>query len=67
MRALRERGIRVTHLIPGAVETTAQPEEEIESMQMLQPEDVADAILYAVSRPDRVCINDLIIIPAGRK
>ena len=67
MRDLREEGIRVTHLIPGAVETPLQPEEDIESMQMLEPEDVADAILYAVSRPDHVCINDLMIIPSGRE
>lgn len=66
MRALRDEGIRMTHLVPGTVETPIQPEEEVESMQMLQPEDVADAILYAVSRPDRVCINDLMIIPSGR-
>lgn len=66
MSDLREEGIRVTHLIPGAVETPIQAEEEIESTQMLDPEDVADAILYAVSRPDHVCINDLMIIPSGR-
>lgn len=63
---LRKDGIRVSHIIPGAVETPIQPEEDIESMQLLQPEDVADAILYAVSRPDRVCINDLMLIPSGR-
>lgn len=56
----------MTHLIPGAVETPIQPDEDVESMQMLEPEDVADAILYAVSRPDHVCINDLMIIPSGR-
>lgn len=67
IRDLREEGIRVTHLIPGAVETPIQPEEVIESTQMLEPEDVADAILYAVSRPDHVCINDLMIIPSGRE
>lgn len=67
MRDLREAGIRVTHLIPGTVETPAQPEEDIESMQMLDPEDVADAILYAVSQPKYVCVNELVIIPSGRE
>lgn len=65
MRDLREAGIRVTHLVPGAVETPIQPQADVESMQMLQPEDVADAIRYAVSRPSHVCINDLMIIPSG--
>lgn len=67
LRDLRDEGIRVTHILPGEVETPMQPEEDIESMQMLDPEDVADAILYAVSRPDHVCINDLMIVPSGRE
>lgn len=67
LRDLREDGIRVTHILPGEVETPAQPEEDIESMQMLDPEDVAQAIRFAVSRPDHVCVNDLMIIPSGRE
>lgn len=67
VRDLREEGIRVTHILPGEVETPMQPEEDIQSMQMLDPKDVADAIVYAVSRPDHVCINDLMIIPSGRE
>lgn len=67
LRDLREEGIRVTHITPGEVATPMQPEEDIESMQMLEPEDVADAIVYAVSRPAHVCINDLMVIPSGRQ
>lgn len=67
LRDLRDDGIRVTHILPGEVETPMQPEEDIESMQMLAPEDVADAIRYVVSRPDHVCINDMMIIPSGRE
>lgn len=66
LRDLREDGIRVTHIVPGEVATPIQPEEDLESGQMLEPEDVADAIVYAVSRPDHVCVNDLMIIPSGR-
>lgn len=66
-RDLREAGIRVTHVLPGEVETPAQPDEDVASMQMLDPEDVADAIVYAVSRPDHVCVNDLMIAPSGRE
>lgn len=67
LRDLRDDGIRVTHILPGEVETPMQPEEDIEAMQMLNPKDVADAIVYAVSRPDHVCINDLMIAPSGRR
>lgn len=65
-RDLREAGIRVTHLVPGAVKTPIQPAESIESMHGLEPADVADAILYAVSRPEHVCVNELMIVPSGR-
>lgn len=67
LRNLREAGIRVTHIEPGEVATPIQPEEDIESRQMLAPEDVADAIVYAVSRPATVCISDLTIVPSGRQ
>lgn len=67
LRDLREAGIRVTHITPGRVATAIQPAEDLESMQMLAPEDVADAIVFAVSRPAHVCLNDLMIVPSGRQ
>lgn len=45
LRDLRDEGIRVTHILPGEVETRMQPEEDVESRQMLDPKDVADAIV----------------------
>lgn len=67
LRDLREEGIQVTHISPGEVATPMQPDEDIASRSMLAPEDVADAILYAVSRPAHVCISDLTIIPSGQQ
>lgn len=64
-RDLRGEGIRVTHVLPGEVSTAIQPDEAAES-SMLDPVDVAEAILYAVSRPAHVCINELMIVPSGR-
>lgn len=66
LRDLRDDGIRVTQISPGAVATPIQPEEDLESMQRLEPGNVADAIRYAVSRPDHVCVNDLMLITSGR-
>lgn len=66
-RDLRADGIRVTEISPGVVATPIQPEEDLESKPMLEPEDVADAILYAVSRPEHVCVNDLTITRSGRE
>jgi NADP-dependent 3-hydroxy acid dehydrogenase YdfG len=68
-------GVRVTVVAPGFVETElqghnvnpvvlhamARSREEIG--EVLQPEDIADAILYAVTRPPHVCVNDVLVRP----
>lgn len=66
-RDLRADGIRVTLVEPGEVATPMQPAEALESKRMLDPEDVADAIVYAVSRPEHVCINDIQITPSANE
>lgn len=62
--ALRDAGIRVTLLSPGEVATPMQPEEDIRSMRMLDPDDVAEAVLFAVSRPRHVAVSEIRIIPS---
>lgn len=56
---LNRQGIRVTLIETGEVATEMQSDEDIASMKMLQPDDVADAILYALTRPMHVCVNDI--------
>ena len=66
-------GIRTTLIEPGAVETELinhnRPEirerlsKNYVNMVRLQPEDIADAIAYAISRPARVSINEMLIRP----
>jgi NADP-dependent 3-hydroxy acid dehydrogenase YdfG len=51
---LRERGVRVTNLCPGGVATDfaigrGRPEEATEGM--MSPQDVAETVIFAVSRP----------------
>jgi NADP-dependent 3-hydroxy acid dehydrogenase YdfG len=36
-----------------------QTPDDIASMKMLDALDVADAIVYALTRPDHVCVNDI--------
>jgi NADP-dependent 3-hydroxy acid dehydrogenase YdfG len=67
--------VRVTTVAPGFVETELQSHnvnpmvlhalertrEQI--VDVLRPQDIADAILYAVSRPSHVCLNEVLVRP----
>lgn len=71
--AQAKSGIRTTLIEPGAVETELithnKPEiqerlnKNYTNMVRLQPEDIADAVAYAISRPSRVSINEILIRP----
>ena len=65
-RRLRTDPIRVTLVEPGTVDTPMQPEEERGADWMLQPEDIADAVIYAISRPRTVSVYNISVIPSCR-
>lgn len=58
-RDLPQKGIRVTLIEPGAVDTPMQDEEDRGLGKFLDPEDVAEAILYALKQPAHVCISSV--------
>ena len=71
-------GIRTTIIEPGLVETELQdhiPDEEIqsqteewvESLDALQPEDIARSIRFAVAQPAHVSLNELLIRPTKQE
>jgi NADP-dependent 3-hydroxy acid dehydrogenase YdfG len=60
---LNGTGVRVTLIEPGAVET---PFFDQPGSGRLEPEDVARAVLYAVSQPERVDINEVLIRPTAQ-
>jgi NADP-dependent 3-hydroxy acid dehydrogenase YdfG len=70
---LLDDGIRVTVVEPGAVETELTDhitdEDARESLSgllkldRLQAEDIANAIAYAVTQPERVSVNEILIRP----
>jgi len=66
-------GIRVTLIEPGAVETELMSHNDetiqtiaaqrMEGVTSLRSEDIADAILYALTRPAHVAINEVLVRP----
>ena len=72
-------GIRVTCVEPGFVETELQGhntnpvvQQGVERMReqigdVLQASDIADAVLYAVSRPQHVSINEVLVRPTKQR
>jgi clavulanate-9-aldehyde reducatase len=72
------QGVRVTVVAPGMVETELQGHNTNPLVQramahsrdqigeVLQPEDIADAIVHAVTRPAHVCVNEVVVRPTGQ-
>jgi NADP-dependent 3-hydroxy acid dehydrogenase YdfG len=68
--------IRVTIIEPGAVATEllSHNSDQVQSMAAkrfegvvpLEADDIAAGILYAVTQPDRVAVNEILIRPAGQ-
>ncbi|XP_052897702.1 farnesol dehydrogenase-like [Anopheles moucheti] len=58
--------IKVTSISPGLVNTEAVPDAmKVGQTPILEPEDIADAILYVLATPPRVQIHELTIRPVG--
>jgi 3-hydroxy acid dehydrogenase/malonic semialdehyde reductase len=73
---LLKRGIKVTNIAPGMVETEFslvrfrgdkdKASAVYNGIQPLKGEDVAEVIFYCASLPAHVCINDLVITPTAQ-
>jgi NADP-dependent 3-hydroxy acid dehydrogenase YdfG len=58
-------GVRVTVVQPGIVDTELITE-EMRRKPMLDPDDVARAVLYALDQPQGVDVNEIVIRPTGQ-
>jgi hypothetical protein len=73
---LVEQGIKVTAINPGAVETEfslvrfkgdrEEADKVYKGFTPLYAEDIAEAILFAITRPPHVNIDDLVIMPTAQ-
>ncbi|MDQ1081349.1 SDR family oxidoreductase [Pseudoroseomonas cervicalis] len=64
--------IRSTCICPGEVATPIldlrpEPPPPEERARMLQPEDIAQAVLFVANLPDRVCINEIVVSPTWNR
>ncbi len=62
MLEVREYNIRVVTISPGSVNTHFADKEHDEP-QIIQPEDVADTVLFALTMPNRVNVSEIDIRP----
>jgi NADP-dependent 3-hydroxy acid dehydrogenase YdfG len=65
----RDRGIRVCSIYPGEVNTPIldvrpKPVDDAQRQRILQPEDVAAAVLFVATLPAHVVVPELVITPA---
>ncbi|MDR2287495.1 MAG: SDR family NAD(P)-dependent oxidoreductase [Prevotellaceae bacterium] len=79
-RAMRidmlESGIKVTNVCPGATETEfstvrfkgdeEKAKKVYEGYKALTAKDIADIIIYIVTLPEHICINDILIMPSAQ-
>lgn len=69
-RQVSKHGIRVGAILPGPVVTAlladwpkAKMEEALANGSLMEPKEVADAVLFMLTRPRNIVIRDLVILP----
>lgn len=61
--SVREKGIKVTCLFPGFVNTELGREDKIIPEKMIQPNDIASAVLWALKLPATACPTEITVRP----
>ena len=67
-----ENGIRSSVVCPGAVATPIMeqrdpPEPPEELARMVQPDDLAEVVVFLASQPPHVCINEILVTPTHNR
>ena len=66
-KELQPKGIRVTAILPGLTDTEMLKEFgfEISRDRVMQPEDVAAAVISALQQPARTAVHEVLLMPAA--
>lgn len=61
--SIREHGTKVINIYPGYVHTGMSDSDRLDPDKMIQPQDVASAVLWALKMPANACPTDITIRP----
>lgn len=61
---VRERGVRVTRIDPGFINTPLVSHDRLVPERMIQPEDIAELVATLVALPKTACVTELMVRPA---
>lgn len=66
-KELQPQGVRLTAILPGLTDTRMLNEFgfEISREQVMQPEDVADAVFTALRQPPRTAVEEVLLMPSS--
>lgn len=62
-KELAQTGVRITNISPGMVASPLSEENEWEGRKKLTTTDIANAIIYALTQPDYVNVNEITVRP----
>ncbi|MCE5090239.1 SDR family oxidoreductase [Staphylococcus devriesei] len=62
-KELARTGIKSTSILPGMVDTPMTENSDFGGRKKLDPEDIANAVIYALTQPDHVNVNEVIVRP----
>ena len=65
--ALRQFHVKVTAVLPGSVYTASWEGTEINPSELIQPEDVAQAVEMALSVSENTFLDEIILQPLDKK
>lgn len=61
--SIREKGTKVVNIYPGYVNTHMTAEDKLDHKKMIQPNDIASAVIWALRMPANACPTDITIRP----